>query len=258
MKRIVFITGATSGIGKACAEKFAQNDDKLIISGRRKERLNELKKELEEKSQCEVLSLPLDVQQKDEVFQKINELPNEWKSVDVLINSAGLALGRDYFDEADLEDWETMMSTNVNGLLYVTRAVLPFMKEKNRGHVINIGSVAGDEMYERGNVYCASKSAVDAISHTMRVDLLRHHIKVTNVKPGAVETEFSLVRFKGDEEKASKVYDGFVPLSGRDVADAIFYCASLPPNVCINDLTITPVTQADGIYFFKKIGKGEG
>jgi NADP-dependent 3-hydroxy acid dehydrogenase YdfG len=258
MKRIVFITGATSGIGRACAEKFAQNDDKLIISGRRKERLNELKKELEEKSQCEVLSLPLDVQQKDEVFQIINELPNEWKSVDVLINSAGLALGRDYFDETDLEDWETMMSTNVNGLLYVTRAVLPFMKEKNRGHVINIGSVAGDEMYERGNVYCASKSAVDAISHTMRVDLLRHHIKVTNVKPGAVETEFSLVRFKGDEEKASKVYEGFVPLSGRDVADAIFYCASLPPNVCINDLTITPVTQADGIYFFKKIGKGEG
>ncbi|MGN6248462.1 MAG: SDR family NAD(P)-dependent oxidoreductase [Ginsengibacter sp.] len=258
MKRIVFITGATSGIGKACAEKFAQNDDKLIISGRRKERLNELKKELEEKSQCEVLSLPLDVQQKDEVFQIINELPNEWKSVDVLINSAGLALGRDYFDEANLEDWETMMSTNVNGLLYVTRAVLPFMKEKNRGHVINIGSVAGDEMYEKGNVYCASKSAVDAISHTMRVDLLRHHIKVTNVKPGAVETEFSLVRFKGDEEKASKVYDGFVPLSGRDVADAIFYCASLPPNVCINDLTITPVTQADGIYFYKKIGKGEG
>src|SRR5690242_1539201 len=258
MKRIVFITGATSGIGKACAEKFAQNDDKLIISGRRKERLNELKKELEEKSQCEVLSLPLDVQQKDEVFQIINELPNEWKSVDVLINSAGLALGRDFFDEADLEDWETMMSTNVNGLLYVTRAVLPFMKEKNRRHVINIGSVAGDEMYERGNVYCASKSAVDAISHTMRVDLLRHHIKVTNVKPGAVETEFSLVRFKGDEEKASKVYEGFVPLSGRDVADAIFYCASLPPNVCINDLTITPVTQADGIYFFKKIGKGEG
>ncbi|MGN6802086.1 MAG: SDR family NAD(P)-dependent oxidoreductase [Ginsengibacter sp.] len=258
MKRIVFITGATSGIGKACAEKFAQNDDKLIISGRRKERLNELKKELEEKSQCEVLSLPLDVQQKDEVFQEVNALPEEWKSIDVLINSAGLALGRDFFDEADLEDWETMMSTNVNGLLYVTRAVLPFMKEKNRGHVINIGSVAGDEMYERGNVYCASKSAVDAISHTMRVDLLRHHIKVTNVKPGAVETEFSLVRFKGDEEKASKVYDGFVPLSGRDVADAIFYCASLPPNVCINDLTITPVTQADGIYFYKKIGKGEG
>jgi NADP-dependent 3-hydroxy acid dehydrogenase YdfG len=258
MKRIVFITGATSGIGKACAEKFAQNDDKLIISGRRKERLNELKKELEEKFQNEVLSLPLDVQQKDEVFQEVNALPEEWKSIDVLINSAGLALGRDFFDEADLEDWEIMMSTNVNGLLYVTRAVLPFMKEKNRGHVINIGSVAGDEMYERGNVYCASKSAVDAISHTMRVDLLRHHIKVTNVKPGAVETEFSLVRFKGDEEKASKVYDGFVPLSGRDVADAIFYCASLPPNVCINDLTITPVTQADGIYFFKKIGKGEG
>ena len=258
MKRIVFITGATSGIGKACTEKFGQNEDKLIITGRREERLNELKKELEEKFQIEVLTLHLDVQKKEEVFQKINAMPDEWKSIDVLINSAGLALGRDYFDEADLEDWDIMMSTNVNGLLYVTRAILPFMKEKNRGHVINIGSVAGDEMYERGNVYCASKSAVDAISHTMRVDLLRHHIKVTNVKPGAVETEFSLVRFKGDEEKAAKVYDGFVPLSGRDVADAIFYCASLPPNVCINDLTITPVTQADGIYFYKKIGMGEG
>jgi len=258
MNRIVFVTGATSGIGKACAEQFAANSDKVIINGRRKERLEELKKYLEKKYETLVLCAPFDVQNKKEVFEKINAFPAEWKEIDVLINSAGLALGRDYFDEADMEDWETMIGTNVSGLLYVTRAVLPFMKKRNSGHVINIGSVAGNEMYERGNAYCATKSAVDAISHTMRIDLLRHHIKVTNVKPGAVETEFSLVRFKGDEEKASQVYNGFTPLTANDVADSIFYCASLPPNVCINDLTITPTTQADGIYFFRKIGKGEG
>ena len=160
-------------------------------------------------------------------------------------------MGKDYFDEADITDWETMVNTNVLGLLYVSRAVLPFMKKRNEGHVINIGSVAGSEMYEKGNAYCATKSAVQAISHTMRIDLLRHHIKVTNVKPGAVETEFSLVRFKGDEDKASNVYDGFTPLTANDVADSIFYCASLPPNVCINDLTITPLSQADGIYIYK-------
>ncbi len=252
MNRIVFVTGATSGIGKACAEQFAANNDKVIINGRRKERLEDLKKYLEGKYETKVLCAPFDVQNKQEVFEKINAFPEEWKDIDVLINSAGLALGRNYFDEADMEDWDTMISTNVNGLLYVTRAVLPFMKKKNSGHVINIGSVAGDDMYERGNAYCATKSAVDAISRTMRIDLLRHHIKVTNVKPGAVETEFSLVRFKGDEEKASQVYNGFTPLSANDVANSIFYCASLPPNVCINDLTITPTTQADGIYFYKK------
>jgi NADP-dependent 3-hydroxy acid dehydrogenase YdfG len=258
MNRIAFITGATSGIGKASAEKFAANGFDLIINGRRKERLNDLKRELEEKHQTEIFCAAFDVRNKEEVFNAINNFPERWQSIDVLINSAGLALGRDYFNEADLEDWETMINTNVTGLLYVTKAVMPFMIEKKGGHVINIGSVAGDDMYERGNVYCASKSAVNAISRTMRVDLLKHHIKVTNIKPGAVETEFSLVRFKGDEEKASKVYDGFTPLSGEDIADTIFYCATLPPNVCINDLTITPTTQADGIYFYKKIGKGEG
>lgn len=252
MNRIVFVTGATSGIGKACAEQFAANGDKLIINGRRKERLEDLKKALEEKYKTEVLCTPFDVRNKEEVFEKINAFPEKWKYIDVLINSAGLALGRDYFYEADITDWETMISTNINGLLYVTRAVLPFMKKRDSGHVINIGSVAGDDMYEKGNAYCATKSAVDAISHTMRIDLLRHHIKVTNVKPGAVETEFSIVRFKGDEEKATKVYEGFTPLSASDIADSIFYCASLPPNVCINDLTITPTTQADGIYFYKK------
>lgn len=251
MNRIIFITGATSGIGKACAEQFATNGDQLIINGRRKERLEELKKELEEKYRNEILCAPFDVQNKEEVFENINAFHDKWKQIDVLINSAGLALGKDYFDEAEITDWETMMNTNVLGLLYVSRAVLPFMKKRSRGHIINIGSVAGSEMYEKGNAYCATKSAVEAISHTMRIDLLRHQIKVTNVKPGAVETEFSVVRFKGDEEKASNVYDGFTPLTGKDVADAIFYCASMPPNVCINDLTITSVSQADGIYIYK-------
>jgi NADP-dependent 3-hydroxy acid dehydrogenase YdfG len=252
MNRIVFITGATSGIGKACAEKFAANGDNLIINGRRKERLQELKKELEEKYKTEVLCAPFDVQKKEEVFEIIHNFSEKWKTIDVLINSAGLALGRDLFDEADLSDWETMLNTNVNGLIYVSKAVIPLMIKRNSGHIINLGSTAGDKVYERGNIYCASKTAVEAISSAMRIDLLRHHIKVTNIKPGAVETEFSLVRFKGDEEKAEKVYEGFAPLTATDVADSIFYCASLPPNVCINELTITPTTQADGIYIYKE------
>jgi NADP-dependent 3-hydroxy acid dehydrogenase YdfG len=252
MKRIVFITGATSGIGKACAERFGANGDDLIINGRRKDRLEELKKELEKKYKTEVLCAPFDVQKKEEVFEIIHNFSEKWKTIDVLINSAGLALGRDLFDEADLSDWETMLNTNVNGLIYVSKSVIPFMIKRNSGHIINLGSTAGDKVYERGNIYCASKTAVEAISSAMRIDLLRHHIKVTNIKPGAVETEFSLVRFKGDEEKAEKVYEGFAPLTATDVADSIFYCASLPPNVCINELTITPTTQADGIYIYKE------
>lgn len=252
MKRIVFITGATSGIGKACAEKFAANGDNLIINGRRKERLEEIKKSLEEKYGTEVFCAPFDVQKKEEVFEKINQIPGEWKSIDVLINSAGLALGRDLFDDANVEDWETMINTNINGLLYVSKAVIGLMKKRNSGHIINLGSTAGDLVYERGNVYCASKSTVEAVSHAMRIDLLRHRIKVTNIKPGAVETEFSVVRFKGDEEKADKVYEGFAPLSAEDIADSILYCASLSPNVCINELTITPTAQADGIYIYRK------
>jgi NADP-dependent 3-hydroxy acid dehydrogenase YdfG len=251
MKRIVFITGATSGIGKACAEKFASNGDDLIINGRRNERLDEIKKSLEEKYKISVFCAPFDVQNKEEVFQTIDQFPEKWKVIDVLINSAGLALGRDLFNEAAIEDWETMIKTNIDGLLYVSKAVIPFMIKRNAGHIINLGSTAGDVVYERGNVYCASKSAVEAISHGMRIDLLRHHIKVTNIKPGAVETEFSVVRFKGDEEKADKVYEGFAPLAAANVADTIFYCASLAPNVCINELSITPVAQADGIYIYK-------
>ncbi|HEY5392051.1 MAG TPA: SDR family NAD(P)-dependent oxidoreductase [Hanamia sp.] len=251
MNRIIFITGATSGIGKACAHKFAANGDDLIIGGRRKEKLEELKKSLEEKYKSRIYCASFDVQNKEEVFNIIETLPEEWQSIDVLINSAGLALGRDLFDQANMMDWETMINTNVNGLLYVSKAVIPFMIKRNGGHIINLGSTAGDVVYERGNVYCATKSAVETISRAMRIDLLPHRIKVTNIKPGAVETEFSVVRFKGNEEKAEKVYDGFVPLSGEDVADSIFYCASLPPNVCINDLTITAIAQADGIYTYK-------
>ncbi len=248
MNRIVFITGATSGIGRVCAEKFAQNGDAIIINGRRNDRLLEIKDSLEKKYKADVLCLEFDVQNQNDVFQNINSLSDKWKSVDILINNAGLALGRDYFDEADITDWDIMLQTNVNGLLYVSKAILPFMVKRKSGHIINLGSVAGDDMYEKGNVYCATKAAVDAISRSMRVDLLHHNIKVTNIKPGAVETEFSLVRFKGDAETAAKVYDGFKPLTANDVADVIFYSSSLASNVCINELVITATAQANGIF----------
>ena len=253
MDRIVFITGATSGIGKACAGKFAAAGDHLIINGRRKGRLNELKASLQRQFKIEVLSAPFDVRDKKEVFDCIQSFSKRWQAIDILINNAGLALGRDYFDEAALDDWETMLQTNVNGLLYVSKAVLPFMIEKNSGHIINIGSIAGDEVYEKGNIYCVSKTAVEIISRSMRIDLLKHQIKITNIKPGAAETEFGIVRFKGDKSKAAKVYDGFTPLTGEDIASAIFYCGSLPANVCINELEITCLAQANGIFFNRNL-----
>ena len=253
MKRIVFITGATSGIGKACAEKFAANGDNIIINGRREDRLSGLKISLENNFKVKVFESVFDVQKKEEVFTAIKKLPEEWQAIDILINNAGLALGRDFFDEADLDDWDTMMQTNVNGLLYVSRAILPLMTKRNSGHIINLGSVAGKEMYEKGNVYCVSKAAVDAISKTMRIDLLQHRIKVTAIHPGAVETEFAMVRFKGDKNKAADTYKGFKPLSGTDIAEIIYYTSSLPPHVCINDVVITPLAQANAIYFKKDI-----
>jgi NADP-dependent 3-hydroxy acid dehydrogenase YdfG len=212
-----------------------------------------LKDSLQNTFKVKVFESVFDVQNREAVFTAINNLPEEWKAIDVLINNAGLALGRDYFDEADLNDWETMLHTNVDGLLYVSKAVVPFMIKRKSGHIINMGSVAGKEMYEKGNVYCASKAAVDAISQTMRIDLLQHRIKVTAVHPGAVETEFALVRFKGDSSKASDTYKGFTPLTGSDIAEIIWYTASLPPNVCINDLVITPLSQANAIYFKKDL-----
>jgi NADP-dependent 3-hydroxy acid dehydrogenase YdfG len=251
MNKTVFITGATSGIGKACAERFAKEKYDLIITGRRKERLDAVEKELTAAYGIKVLSLCFDVQDKTAVFEQISNLPEEWQKINILVNNAGLALGKDPFDEAAMDDWETMLNTNVHGLLYVTRALLPFMKKTGHGHIINLGSIAGKEVYENGNVYCASKFAVDALSKSMRIDLVKHGIKVTAVHPGAVETEFSLVRFKGDEQKAAATYDNYKPLSASDIADTIFYCAALPAHVCINDLVITCLNQAASHYLFK-------
>ena len=252
MKKIIFITGATSGIGKACALAFAKEGYRLIINGRRAQLLEALKKELVEKYEADVLALPFDVREKEQVFDAMHNLSAEWRNIDVLINNAGLALGKEFFDEAHLHDWETMIETNITGLLYVSKAVLPLMIKNNSGHIINIGSIAGDQVYEKGNIYCATKSAVQAISEGMRIDLLQHNIKVTNIKPGAVDTEFSIVRFKGDEDKASSTYKGFRPLTGEDVAAVIVYCASLPAHVCINELTLTPTAQANGIYTYRE------
>lgn len=251
-KKIVFITGATSGFGEACAHVFAQNGYNLILNGRRHERLKKLQDDLAAKHTTTSYLLPFDVQDQQAVFDAVNGLPEAWQGVDVLINNAGLALGRDLFDEAKLDDWNTMIDTNVKGLLYVSKAVLPLLIKKGNAQVINIGSTAGKEVYERGNVYCATKHAVEALSQAMRIDLLRHGIKVTAIHPGAAETEFSKVRFKGDEETAAKVYEGIEPLSAADVANVIFYTSTLPPHVCINDLVLTCTQQASSFYFNKK------
>ena len=245
------ITGATSGFGKAIAEKFATNGWNCIITGRRKERLLEVAKELTDTFNVNILPLVFDVQVKEDVFNEINGLPGEWKNIDVLVNNAGLALGRDSFDNANLEDWETMIDTNVKGLLYVSKAVLPKMLENKKGHIINIGSTAAKEVYPNGNVYCATKTAVDAISKAQRIDLLPHKIKVTAIHPGAVDTEFSLVRFKGDEAKAKAVYEGYEPLHAVDIAEVCYYCATLPQHVCINDLVITCTAQANSLFTYK-------
>ena len=254
MSKIIFITGATSGFGKAAAIKFAANGYDLILNGRREDRLNELCHALVKKYNIAAITLPFDVRDEKAVFNSIDNLPAQWKKIDVLFNNAGLALGRDYFDEADLNDWNVMVDTNIKGVMYVAKAVSQLMAKNNpsagsAGHIINMGSIAGKQVYEKGNMYCATKYAVDALNHAMRIDLLRHNIKVTGIHPGAAETEFSLVRFKGDEATAKKIYDGLQPLTAEDVADVIWYCTTLPPHVCINDLTITCLQQADAIYF---------
>jgi len=251
MSKIVFITGASSGFGKACAEKFACHGYDVIINGRREDRLLELKEQLEKKYNTAILVSAFDVRNRDEVFEAIKNIPKEWQHVDILINNAGLALGRDYFDDGDMDDWDTMIDTNLKGLLYSTKALMPFIKKSSAPHIINLGSVA-KEVYEKGNVYCATKAAVDILSESMRVDLLRHGIKVTAIHPGAAETEFSLVRFKGDEDTAKKIYDGLIPLTAEDVADVIYYCTTLPPHVCINDLVLTCIRQANAVYFYRQ------
>ncbi|PWT96275.1 MAG: NAD(P)-dependent oxidoreductase [Bacteroidetes bacterium] len=251
MSKIACITGASSGFGKACAEKFASHRYDLIITGRREEKLNELKSELEKKFGVRIKVLAFDIRNKKSTIDAVNNLDNSWKKIQLLINNAGLALGRDYFDEADLEDWDTMIDTNVKGLLYITKALLPNLIDAGSAHIINIGSTAGKEVYEKGNTYCASKFAVGALSEAMRIDLLRHGIKVTVIHPGAAETEFSLVRFKGDASKAKAVYDGIKALSANDVADTIYYCTTLPAHVCINELVLTCTQQANSFYFYK-------
>ena len=251
MQKIVFITGATSGFGKACARRFAKEGYDIVITGRRKERLAELKKEIENSFGKKALPLCFDVQKRNEVFNHINAMPDEWKHIDVLINNAGLAAGRDYFDEASIDDWDTMIDTNVKGLLYVSKAIIPFMIKNKKGHIINLSSIAGKEVYEKGNVYCASKFAVNAISKSQRIDLLRYQIKVTSISPGAAETEFSLVRFKGDAEKADAMYKGYTPLYPEDIAELCYYVTSLPPHICINDIDVTCVAQSNSYYTFK-------
>lgn len=250
---ITFITGATAGFGEACAWKFAEHGYDLILNGRRTDRLQHLANAMERKYNVAVLQLPFDVRDREKVTEAIDGLPPQWKAIDILINNAGLALGRDYFDEADLDDWDTMIDTNIKGALYVAKAVAAIMAARDvtgpKGHIINLGSIAGKEVYEKGNVYCASKFAVDAISQAMRIDLLRHRIKVTSINPGAAETEFSIVRFKGDQDTAKKIYDGLEPLTAANVADIIYYCSTLPPHVCINDLSVTCLQQANTIYF---------
>jgi 3-hydroxy acid dehydrogenase / malonic semialdehyde reductase len=249
MPQICFITGATAGFGQACAYRFAEHGYDLILNGRRTERLQQLADEIETKYNVAVLQLPFDVRDEQKVYERIESLPDDWKSIDVLINNAGLALGRDYFDEANTDDWNIMIDTNIKGFLYVAKAVSQLMVKRGSGHIINLGSIAGKEVYEKGNVYCATKFAVDALNQSMRIDLLRHGIKVTTINPGAAETEFSLVRFKGDESTAKSIYKDLKPLSADDVADVIYYCTTLPAHVCINDLSITCLQQANTIYF---------
>lgn len=252
MQQTILVTGATAGFGKAIATKFAANGWKLIVTGRRKEILEELCAELKQKYNAETLALSYDIRDKAASFSAIATLPDSWKKIDVLVNNAGLAAGRDHFEDASLDDWEAMIDTNLKGLLYISKAVIPLMIAGNTGHIINIGSIAGKEVYEKGNVYCATKHAVDAISKGMRIDLLEHGIKVTAIHPGAAETEFSLVRFKGDRGMADAVYKGYEPLRGEDIADIVFYTISLPPHVCINDLVVTPTAQANSVHTFKK------
>lgn len=252
MPKTILITGASSGFGKALANRFAQNGHHLILTGRRTEKLEALQKELQSSYNNEIHICVFDVRGKQAVNHAIDSIPASFRNIDILINNAGLALGRDLFQDAELDDWETMIQTNVMGLLYVTKAVLPLLKKSKHGHIINIGSIAGKEVYEKGNVYCASKAAVDSLSKAMRIDLLADGIKVTAIHPGAAETEFSKVRFKGDDTKASAIYKGYKPLSAEDVAEVVHYTTTLPDHVCINELEITCTAQANSYYTFKK------
>jgi NADP-dependent 3-hydroxy acid dehydrogenase YdfG len=248
MNPIALITGATSGIGRATALKMAGNQYDVILTGRREERLVELRNAIHKSFDARVYILTFDIRNREEVEQAIDRLPEEWKNIRVLINNAGLAVGLDHIHKGVIDDWERMIDTNVKGLLYITRKVAPMMTEKGDGHIINIGSMAGKEVYEKGNVYCATKHAVEALTKAMRIDMLKDNIKVTSISPGLVETEFSLVRFKGDQEKADKTYKGYTPLTGDDVADVVVFTVNMPAHVNLNNIEITPRAQANSFY----------
>ncbi|MFS8617765.1 MAG: SDR family NAD(P)-dependent oxidoreductase [Solitalea sp.] len=252
MTKVAMITGASSGIGKACAGIFARNGYRLILNGRREARLRELAAELAERHEAESYLLPFDVRERSAVEEAVASLPTEWKKIDILLNNAGLALGLSPLPEGDPADWDTMIDTNIRGLLHVSRAVGLLMRRAGEGHIIHIGSIAGKEVYPGGGVYCATKHAVDALNKAMRMDMLPYGIKVTAVNPGAVETEFSLVRFKGDADRAKSVYRGYTPLTADDVAEAVFFVANRPPHVNIDDITVMPAAQAGATRFRKE------
>ena len=252
MAKTALITGATSGIGEACAHLFAREHYNLVLTGRRLDRLQKLASQLNKKYNIKVAVSSFDVQNRAEVLSNLESLPAEWKQADVLINNAGLSQGLDPLQKGSYDDWDTMIDTNVKGLLYVSKVVSNWMITQGHGHIVNIGSIAGKEVYPNGNVYCATKHAVDALNTGMRMDLLSSGIKVTAVHPGAVETEFSEVRFKGDKERAKKVYDGFEPLTAEDIAETIWFVVSRPAHVNINEILVMPTAQATATNIFKK------
>lgn len=253
MAKIALITGATSGIGEACAHLFAREKYNLVLTGRRLDRLEKVAKKVNGKYSVEVAYYDFDVRDREQVIKTLDGLPAKWKKVDVLINSAGLSQGLDPIQNGSFEDWDTMIDTNIKGLLNVTKVVSNWMVEHKKGHIINLGSIAGKEVYPSGNVYCASKFAVDALNQGMRIDLLPYGIRVTAIHPGAVETEFSEVRFKGDKERAKKVYDGFEPLTAEDIAETIWFAVSRPAHVNINELTVMPTAQASAAIIDRKL-----
>ncbi len=251
MSKIALITGATAGIGEACARLFARQNYDLILTGRRTERLDALAKQLVSEFGIRVNTLTMDVRNKEDVA-KLETLTEDWKKVDVLINNAGLSQGMDPINAGNTADWEVMIDTNIKGLLYVTRVVSNWMIRQKGGHIVNLGSIAGKETYLNGNVYCATKHAVDSLNKAMRIDLLPHKIKVTGVHPGAVDTEFSEVRFKGDKERAKKVYVGYEPLHAQDIAETIWFAVSRPAHVNINDMIVMPTSQASTSHHYKE------
>ncbi|HTX19531.1 MAG TPA: SDR family NAD(P)-dependent oxidoreductase [Bacteroidota bacterium] len=254
--KVVFITGASSGIGAACAVRFAKEGASLLLAARRIERLDVFAEGLGKNHGVKVKTLHLDVRRRSDVEHSLAALPEAWQQISVLVNNAGLASGFAAIQEGDVDDWEKMIDTNIKGLLYVTRSVVPGMIRRGEGHIINIGSIAGDQFYPKGNVYCATKAAVAALTSTLRLDLNGSGVRVSTVNPGLVETEFSIVRFHGDKGRADKTYDGMTPLTGDDIADAVVYCATRPPHVNIQEVVLTPTDQASTTIVHRRQSSG--